>query len=169
MLFVWIQIKRSQWKAWISAKTKESFGDKTVCDVCTGRAVSVGQKLLQRNKRLSWPARIADAGVCLLSSTVSFLDCGGGEVWFQVEDKHDFSVNEDGGVYALHHLNLLGKEKAVLVYAHDLHTKQVWKARIHLRVHPSNSTQTEVKAFKGLLKTLQFSCFWCSHICLIFW
>uniref|UniRef100_A0AAX7TZ90 Cadherin domain-containing protein n=1 Tax=Astatotilapia calliptera TaxID=8154 RepID=A0AAX7TZ90_ASTCA len=76
---------------------------------------------------------------------VSFLDCGGGEVWFQVEDKHDFSVNEDGGVYALHHLNLLGKEKAVLVYAHDLHTKQVWKARIHLRVHPSNSTQTEVK------------------------
>ncbi|XP_042078008.1 cadherin-2 [Haplochromis burtoni] len=76
---------------------------------------------------------------------VSFLDCGGGKVWFQVEDKHDFSVNEDGGVYALHHLNLLGKEKAVLVYAHDLHTKQVWKARIHLRVHPSNSTQTEVK------------------------
>uniref|UniRef100_A0AAX7UDD3 Cadherin domain-containing protein n=1 Tax=Astatotilapia calliptera TaxID=8154 RepID=A0AAX7UDD3_ASTCA len=72
--------------------------------VCTGRAVSVGQKLLQRNKRLSWPARIADAG--------------------------------DGGVYALHHLNLLGKEKAVLVYAHDLHTKQVWKARIHLRQVP---------------------------------
>lgn len=76
---------------------------------------------------------------------MSFLDCGGGTVWFQVEDKHDFSVNEDGGVYALHHLNLRGKEKAVLVYAHDLHTKQVWKARIHLRVHPSNSTQTEVK------------------------
>uniref|UniRef100_A0AAX7TQE1 Cadherin domain-containing protein n=1 Tax=Astatotilapia calliptera TaxID=8154 RepID=A0AAX7TQE1_ASTCA len=119
----------------------ESFGDKTVCDVCTGRAVSVGQKLLQRNKRLSWPARIADAGVCLLSSTVSFLDCGGGEVWFQVEDKHDFSVNEDGGVYALHHLNLLGKEKAVLVYAHDLHTKQVWKARIHLR--PGDATLTQ--------------------------
>lgn len=102
-----------------------------------------------------------DASVCRLSSTVSFLDCGGGKVWFQVGDKHDFSVNEDGGVYALHHLNLLGKEKAVLVYAHDLHTKQVWKARIHLRVHPSNSTPTEVKAFKGLFKTLslQFSCF----------
>uniref|UniRef100_A0AAX7VEE0 Cadherin domain-containing protein n=1 Tax=Astatotilapia calliptera TaxID=8154 RepID=A0AAX7VEE0_ASTCA len=122
------------------------FGDKTVCDVCTGRAVSVGQKLLQRNKRLSWPARIADAGVCLLSSTVSFLDCGGGEVWFQVEDKHDFSVNEDGGVYALHHLNLLGKEKAVLVYAHDLHTKQL---NIHdacllsLQVKPGDATLTQ--------------------------
>uniref|UniRef100_A0AAX7TAW4 Cadherin domain-containing protein n=1 Tax=Astatotilapia calliptera TaxID=8154 RepID=A0AAX7TAW4_ASTCA len=101
----------------------------------------LGRRLLQRNKRLSWPARIADAGVCLLSSTVSFLDCGGGEVWFQVEDKHDFSVNEDGGVYALHHLNLLGKEKAVLVYAHDLHTKQVWKARIHLR--PGDATLTQ--------------------------
>uniref|UniRef100_I3JJU1 Cadherin 2, type 1, N-cadherin (neuronal) n=1 Tax=Oreochromis niloticus TaxID=8128 RepID=I3JJU1_ORENI len=76
---------------------------------------------------------------------MSFQVCGGGKVWFQVGDKHDFSVNEDGGVYALHHLNLLGKEKAVLVYAHDLQTKQVWKARIHLHVHPSNSTRTEVK------------------------
>ncbi|KAL3978928.1 galactoside alpha-1,3-fucosyltransferase 7 [Sarotherodon galilaeus] len=76
---------------------------------------------------------------------VSFQVCGGGKVWFQVGDKHDFSVNEDGGVYALHHLNLLGKEKAVLVYAHDLQTKQVWKARIHLHVHASNSTRTEVK------------------------
>lgn len=125
---------------------------------------SVQDELLQWDKSCCRETNVclglhADAGVCLLSSTVSFLDCGGGEVWFQVEDKHDFSVNEDGGVYALHHLNLLGKEKAVLVYAHDLHTKQVWKARIHLRVHPSNSTQTEVKAFKGLFKPLQFSCF----------
>uniref|UniRef100_A0A669BN62 Cadherin 2, type 1, N-cadherin (neuronal) n=1 Tax=Oreochromis niloticus TaxID=8128 RepID=A0A669BN62_ORENI len=76
------------------------------------------QKLLHKNKCFSWPAHVADV------------------IWFQVGDKHDFSVNEDGGVYALHHLNLLGKEKAVLVYAHDLQTKQVWKARIHLHQVP---------------------------------
>uniref|UniRef100_A0A3P8NL90 Cadherin domain-containing protein n=1 Tax=Astatotilapia calliptera TaxID=8154 RepID=A0A3P8NL90_ASTCA len=81
-----------------------------------------------------------------IKPSVTFLDCGGGEVWFQVEDKHDFSVNEDGGVYALHHLNLLGKEKAVLVYAHDLHTKQL---NIHdacllsLQVKPGDATLTQ--------------------------
>uniref|UniRef100_A0AAX7UQ57 Cadherin domain-containing protein n=1 Tax=Astatotilapia calliptera TaxID=8154 RepID=A0AAX7UQ57_ASTCA len=85
-------------------------------------------------------------GAKVLKAIWSFLDCGGGEVWFQVEDKHDFSVNEDGGVYALHHLNLLGKEKAVLVYAHDLHTKQL---NIHdacllsLQVKPGDATLTQ--------------------------
>ncbi|XP_030582622.1 cadherin-2-like [Archocentrus centrarchus] len=77
---------------------------------------------------------------------VSFRDCGGGKVWFQVGDKHDFSVSDEGVVYALRHLNLVGKEKAALVvYARDIQSKQVWKARVHLHVHPASSTQLEVK------------------------
>ncbi|XP_023155048.2 cadherin-2-like [Amphiprion ocellaris] len=72
---------------------------------------------------------------------VSFMDCRAGKVWFKVGDSSDFSVTEEGGVYALRRLSLVGKEKAVVVvYAHDLQSKQVWKARVHLHVHPSSSS-----------------------------
>uniref|UniRef100_A0AAQ5XC99 Cadherin domain-containing protein n=1 Tax=Amphiprion ocellaris TaxID=80972 RepID=A0AAQ5XC99_AMPOC len=43
----------------------------------------------------------------------------------KVGDSSDFSVTEEGGVYALRRLSLVGKEKAVVVvYAHDLQSKQ---------------------------------------------
>uniref|UniRef100_A0AAQ5Y876 Cadherin domain-containing protein n=1 Tax=Amphiprion ocellaris TaxID=80972 RepID=A0AAQ5Y876_AMPOC len=70
-----------------------------------------------------------------LSSTVSFMDCRAGKVWFKVGDSSDFSVTEEGGVYALRRLSLVGKEKAVVVvYAHDLQSKQV---------KPSDATLTQ--------------------------
>ncbi|TDH08223.1 hypothetical protein EPR50_G00095550 [Perca flavescens] len=76
---------------------------------------------------------------------VSFVDCGTGKVWFQVGDSSDFRVSEDGVVYALRRLSLAGKGNAVeVVYARDLQSKQVWKTRVHLRVHPhGNSTGPE--------------------------
>uniref|UniRef100_A0A3Q1G9Q5 Cadherin 2, type 1, N-cadherin (neuronal) n=1 Tax=Acanthochromis polyacanthus TaxID=80966 RepID=A0A3Q1G9Q5_9TELE len=71
---------------------------------------------------------------------VSFMDCRAGKVWFKVGDSSDFSVTEEGVVYALRRLSLVGKEKAVVVvYAHDLQSKQVWKARVHLHLRPSSS------------------------------
>ncbi|XP_074523773.1 cadherin-2-like [Halichoeres trimaculatus] len=73
---------------------------------------------------------------------VSFVDCGEGKVWFEVGDSSDFRVKEDGVVYTLRHLNLVGKGRAmVLVYARDLQSKQIWKTRVHLHAHPhGNST-----------------------------
>uniref|UniRef100_UPI0037E78CD7 cadherin-2-like n=1 Tax=Semicossyphus pulcher TaxID=241346 RepID=UPI0037E78CD7 len=69
---------------------------------------------------------------------VSFVDCGGGKVWFEVGDSSDFRVGEDGVVYTLRRLSLAGKGKAVVVvYAQDLHSKQIWKTRVHLHpLHP---------------------------------
>ncbi|XP_041790731.1 cadherin-2-like [Chelmon rostratus] len=80
---------------------------------------------------------------------VSFMDCGGGRLWFEVGDPSDFRVSEDGVVYALRHLSLAGKGKAmVVVYARDSQSKQVWKTRVHLhtrsqQVKPSDATLTQ--------------------------
>ncbi|XP_070816702.1 cadherin-2-like [Chaetodon trifascialis] len=80
---------------------------------------------------------------------VSFMDCGGGKVWFEVGDSSDFRVSEDGVVYTLRHLSLVGKGKAmVVVYARDLQSKQVWKTRVHLhtgsqQLKPSDATLTQ--------------------------
>ncbi|XP_041647141.1 cadherin-2-like isoform X2 [Cheilinus undulatus] len=72
---------------------------------------------------------------------VSFVDCGGGKVWFEVGDSSDFRVTEDGVIYSLRRLNLAGKGKAVVVvYARDLHSKQIWKTRVHLYSHPNGSS-----------------------------
>ncbi|CAJ1064697.1 cadherin-2-like [Xyrichtys novacula] len=65
---------------------------------------------------------------------VSFMDCGGGKVWLEVGDSSDFRVSQDGVVYTLRRLNLIGKAM-VLVYARDLQSKQNWKTRVHLHVH----------------------------------
>ncbi|KAA8589896.1 hypothetical protein FQN60_013261, partial [Etheostoma spectabile] len=80
--------------------------------------------------------------VCLrLSLSVSFMDCGRGKVWFQVGDSSDFRVSEEGTVYALRRLNLVGKGNAVeVVYARDLQSKQVWKTRVHLHVRPHGNS-----------------------------
>lgn len=79
--------------------------------------------------------------VCVfLSSTVSFVDCGGGKVWFKVGDSSDFRVSEDGVVYALRGLSLAGRNKAMVVlYAQDLQSKKVWKTRVHLHVRPNGN------------------------------
>ncbi|XP_020502015.1 cadherin-2 [Labrus bergylta] len=84
---------------------------------------------------------------------VSFVDCGGGKVWFEVGDSSDFRVSEDGVVYSLRRLSLAGKGKAgLVVYARDLHSKQIWKTRVHLhhdrdagpqQVKPSDATLTQ--------------------------
>lgn len=49
----------------------------------------------------------------------------------------DFRVSEAGEVYTSRALSL-GKVRAVegVVYAQDLHTKQVWKARLYLLAEP---------------------------------
>uniref|UniRef100_A0A3B4YC89 Cadherin 2, type 1, N-cadherin (neuronal) n=1 Tax=Seriola lalandi dorsalis TaxID=1841481 RepID=A0A3B4YC89_SERLL len=61
-----------------------------------------------------------------LSSTVSFMDCGGGKVWFNVGESSDFRVSEDGVVLTLRRVSLAAQKKAmVVVYAQDLQSKQV--------------------------------------------
>uniref|UniRef100_A0A672ZQU3 Cadherin-2-like n=1 Tax=Sphaeramia orbicularis TaxID=375764 RepID=A0A672ZQU3_9TELE len=66
---------------------------------------------------------------------VSFTDCGGGKVWFDVGDASDFRVKEDGVVYTLRRISPAGKEVPVLVvYARDLQSKQV---------KPSDATLTQ--------------------------
>lgn len=76
-----------------------------------------------------------------LSLAVSFVDCGGGKARFEVVDSSDFRVNEDGVVYALRHLSMVGKAKAVVVvYAQDLRSKTFWKTRVHLHVHPNSNS-----------------------------
>ncbi|XP_018557351.2 LOW QUALITY PROTEIN: cadherin-2-like, partial [Lates calcarifer] len=75
---------------------------------------------------------------------VSFMDCSGGKVWFEVGDPSDFRVSEDGVVYVLRCLSLTGKQKAtVVVYAGDLLSKEVWKTRVHLHIRSGNSTGPE--------------------------
>ncbi|XP_054480066.1 cadherin-2-like [Anoplopoma fimbria] len=69
---------------------------------------------------------------------VSFMDCGRGKVWFQVDNSSDFRVSEDGAIHTLRRLSLVGSGKVVeVVYARDPESKQVWKTRVHLRVHPN--------------------------------
>lgn len=56
-----------------------------------------------------------------------------------------FRVSDGGEVYTSRRLSL-GKDRSVegLVYAQDLHTKQVWKARFHLLAKsPQVSPETE--------------------------
>ncbi|XP_030289249.1 cadherin-2-like [Sparus aurata] len=80
---------------------------------------------------------------------VSFMDCSGGKVWFEVGAPSDFRVSEHGVVYTMRHLSLVGKRKAVvMVYARDLLSKQEWKTRVHLhtgpqQVQPSDATLTQ--------------------------
>ncbi|KAM7012966.1 cadherin-2-like isoform 1-T1 [Tautogolabrus adspersus] len=79
---------------------------------------------------------------------VSFVDCGGGKVWFEVGDSSDFRVSEDGVVYSLRRLSLAGKgNTGLVVYARDLHSKQIWKTRVHLHHHPDgkNAGPQQVK------------------------
>ncbi|XP_039984138.1 cadherin-2-like isoform X2 [Xiphias gladius] len=71
---------------------------------------------------------------------MSFTDCGGGRVWFEVQDSSDFRVSEDGVVYTLRCLSLAGKEKAlVVVNAQDLQSKQVWNTTVHLHIRPNGN------------------------------
>lgn len=76
------------------------------------------------------------------SLLVSFMDCGRGKVWMEVGDSSDFGVSGDGVVFALRRLSLVGNEEALeVIYARDQQSKQVWKTRVHLHLHPqANST-----------------------------
>ena len=78
---------------------------------------------------------------CLSFLLVSFMDCSGGKVWFEVGAPSDFRVSERGVVYTMRHLSLVGKGKAVvMVYARDLLSKQEWKTRVHLHMGPQQVT-----------------------------
>lgn len=68
------------------------------------------------------------------------MNCGGGKVWFEDGDSSDFRVSEDGVVYTLRRLSLVGKGKvAVAVYGRDLQSKQIWKTIVHLHVRPNDN------------------------------
>uniref|UniRef100_A0A7N8Y1Z8 Cadherin 2, type 1, N-cadherin (neuronal) n=1 Tax=Mastacembelus armatus TaxID=205130 RepID=A0A7N8Y1Z8_9TELE len=70
------------------------------------------------------------------STSLSFMDCGGEKVWFDVGDSSAFRVSENGVVYTLKCLSLSGKEEVVvIIYAQDPQSKQVWNTRLNLRAH----------------------------------
>lgn len=80
-------------------------------------------------------------GQAVFNSQLSFMNCGGGKLRFEVGDASDFRMSEDGVVYALRRLSLAGKEKevVVVVYARDLQSKQIWKTRVHLLLRPDGN------------------------------
>ncbi|KAM8746123.1 cadherin-2-like isoform 2-T2 [Acanthopagrus schlegelii] len=87
---------------------------------------------------------------------VSFMDCSGGKVWFEVGAPSDFRVSERGVVYTLRHLSLEGKGKAVvMVYARDLLSKQEWKTRVHLHMGPQQ-VQTSDATLTGQVPEILF-------------
>ncbi|KAM8746122.1 cadherin-2-like isoform 1-T1 [Acanthopagrus schlegelii] len=89
-------------------------------------------------------------------SMVSFMDCSGGKVWFEVGAPSDFRVSERGVVYTLRHLSLEGKGKAVvMVYARDLLSKQEWKTRVHLHMGPQQ-VQTSDATLTGQVPEILF-------------
>lgn len=76
------------------------------------------------------------------------MDCSQGKLLFNVGDSSDFGVSEEGAVYTLRHLSLEGKEKTVVVvYAQDVQSKQIWKARLHLHIHPNGHEQVQQQIF----------------------
>ncbi|XP_036971332.1 cadherin-2-like isoform X2 [Acanthopagrus latus] len=87
---------------------------------------------------------------------VSFMDCSGGKVWFEVGAPSDFRVSERGVVYTMRHLSLVGKGKAVvMVYARDLLSKQEWKTRVHLHMGPQQ-VQTSDATLTGQVPEILF-------------
>lgn len=64
---------------------------------------------------------------------VTFQDCSRGKVRFEMGPSADFRVSEAGEIYTSRPLSL-GRDRAVeaVVYAQDLHTKQVWKTKFFL-------------------------------------
>ncbi|XP_036971331.1 cadherin-2-like isoform X1 [Acanthopagrus latus] len=89
-------------------------------------------------------------------SMVSFMDCSGGKVWFEVGAPSDFRVSERGVVYTMRHLSLVGKGKAVvMVYARDLLSKQEWKTRVHLHMGPQQ-VQTSDATLTGQVPEILF-------------
>uniref|UniRef100_A0A671VYX5 Cadherin 2, type 1, N-cadherin (neuronal) n=1 Tax=Sparus aurata TaxID=8175 RepID=A0A671VYX5_SPAAU len=83
---------------------------------------------------------------------LSFMDCSGGKVWFEVGAPSDFRVSEHGVVYTMRHLSLVGKRKAVvMVYARDLLSKQEWKTRVHLHTGPQQVTLSVALPPLGLI------------------
>ncbi|KAM4548235.1 cadherin-2-like [Odontesthes bonariensis] len=71
---------------------------------------------------------------------VTFRDCNEGKVWFKVGNSSDFSISDEGVVYTLRHLNLGEKKKAELVvYAQDMQSNCIGKAKVYLHIHPDGS------------------------------
>lgn len=88
------------------------------------------------------PQRLTSLSVFLPS--VSFTDCGGAEVQFQVDQPSDFRVSEAGAISTSRHFSLAAQGKvAVVVYALDQRSGQVWKTKVHLHAAPLQVTQLD--------------------------
>lgn len=90
--------------------------------------------------RSYFPRSLTSLSVFLPS--VSFTDCGGPKVHFEVDQPSDFRVSEAGAISASRHFNLAARgAMVVVVYARDQLSEQVWKTKVHLHAAPLQVTQ----------------------------
>ncbi|XP_047230302.1 cadherin-2-like [Girardinichthys multiradiatus] len=81
---------------------------------------------------------------------VTFRNCNVGNVLLKAGDSYAFTVSQEGVVYTLQRLSLVGKEKAqVMIYAQDLQSNQIWQARVHLQIHQNGSNTTPEQVMPG--------------------
>lgn len=93
--------------------------------------------------------------VSLFLSSVSFTDCSGERVQFEVGEPSGFRVSQAGVIYASQRLSLAGQGNMVVtVYARDQRSKQVWKTKVHLHAAPLKVKQLNLEASQ-CLKWLQ--------------
>lgn len=83
---------------------------------------------------------------------MTFKECSRGKVRFEVAQPSDFQVSQGGEVSTSRRLSL-GRDGAIqgVVYAQDLHTKQVWKASLYLlaksqQVHKKSHGESNKRA-----------------------
>ncbi|XP_028260158.1 cadherin-2-like [Parambassis ranga] len=131
---VWILMATMQVVVVLGREAEQSSPSKQGSPPCT-RGFTQEEYIIEMDQELTKGQAVFN---------VSFMDCSQGKVWFKVGDSPDFSMSEEGAVYTLRHLSLKGKEKTVVVvYAQDVQSKQIWKARLHLRLHPNGHEQVK--------------------------
>ncbi|KAK5615077.1 Chromodomain-helicase DNA-binding protein, partial [Crenichthys baileyi] len=80
----------------------------------------------------------------------TFRNCNVGNVLLKAGGSYAFTVSQEGVVYTLQRLSLVGKEKAqVMIYAQDLQSSQIWQARVHLQIHQNGSNTTPEQVMPG--------------------
>lgn len=107
----------------------------------------------------------------ILSLPVTFQDCSRGKVRFEVGQTSDFRVSEAGEVYTSRHLSL-GQGRAIegVLYAQDLHNKQVWKTKLYLHAE-SQQVEWNVHIPSLHLWKSNSKCYHCLYIicCVLSW
>ncbi|XP_041862123.1 cadherin-2-like [Melanotaenia boesemani] len=130
MNLLWFWMLMATIKVVLGGKTEQSLLSKQELLPCT-RGFTQEEYIIEMDQELAKGQAVFN---------VTFVDCGQGKVWFKVGHSSDFSISEEGVVYTRRRLNLGERKKAeVVVYAQDLQSKQVWKSRVHLHVHPDSS------------------------------